>query len=153
MENKDKDAEKYYAIIKERLEKQLGNVDIYNSKANALIVTSGVLIVIFWELINKIHSLAGIGLPLIVVAMTILLWAYRIVDWQDTPNPEYIFSEYKDQVPAYKLYEDMMADMIECYKENKTNINKKAKRINCASLLLFLGIGLSLVGLIICPFL
>jgi len=139
----------YYLIAKDRLIKQLENVDFYNSKINTLLVTCGVLIAFLGELASRGNLILGIGLPFIVISVCILLWAYRISEWQDTPNPEYVLHELKESSKINVFYKDATEDIVKCYQENKILINKKTKRINASSLFLMLGIFSTLIGLAI----
>lgn len=145
--------EKYYLIAKKRLEKQLENVDMYNSKINTLLITCGVLIAFLGDLASRKGLILAVGLPFIIIAVCILLWAYRIGDWQDTPNPEYVYSELGASTKIEGFYRIAIQDIVECYKENNKGINKKVNRINLSSFFLMLGIFSSIIGLAIYLFL
>jgi len=144
----------YYLIAKERLVKQLENVDMYNSKVNTLLITCGVLIAFLGEIASRKGLILALGLLPIIIAVCILLWAYRIGEWQDTPNPKYIYSELeKLTLEMEGFYKVATQDIVECYQKNNEDIDRKVKRINLSSLFLMLGIFFSIIGLVIYLFL
>lgn len=141
--------ENYYQIAKKRLAKQLETVDNFNTKINTLLVTCSVFVVFLGEVASRKNLLLGIGIPFITIALFVLLVAYRIGDWQDTPNPERVLYDLQQGTIINDFYAEVTADIVECYKENKILLQKKVKRINLASIFLMLGVGFSIVSVII----
>lgn len=144
--------EKYYLIAKERLKKQLENVDIFNANINTLLVVCGILIAFLGELASRKDYILGIGIPFIIVAMMILLFAFRITDWQDSPNPERVFFDLQQRTNIDNFYEEATKDIVECYQENKNLLIKKANRINLSSKFLICGISFTIIGVAIYVF-
>jgi uncharacterized membrane protein YidH (DUF202 family) len=141
--------EKYYLIAKERLRKQLETVDIFKVDINTLLVVCGILIAFFSELALTKDYILGIGVPFIIVSMGILLFSFRITEWQDSPNPERVFFDLQRKTNIDNFYEEATKDIVECYKENKILLDKKADEINLSNIFLIVGISLTIVGVII----
>lgn len=143
------DNEKYYLIAKERLEKQLENVDIFKVDINTLLVVCGILIAFFSELALTKDYILGIGVPFIIVSMVILLFTFRITEWQDSPNPERVFFDLQQRTNIDNFYEEATKDIVECYQKNKDLLDKKADEINLSNTFLIVGIILTIIGVII----
>jgi hypothetical protein len=141
--------EKYYLIAKERLRKQLESADIFKVDINTLLVVCGVLIVFFTELALIKCYILGIGVPFIIVSMVILLFAFRITEWQDSPNPERVFYDLQQKTNINNFYEEATKDIVECYQKNKVLLDKKTNAINWSNGFLIIGIGFTIVGVII----
>lgn len=141
--------EKYYLIAKERLKKQLENVDIFNKKINTLLVVCGIFIAFLSELALRKDYILGTGVPFIIVAMIILLFAYRIGEWQDSPNPERVFSDLQQRTNIDNFYEEATKDIVECYQKNKDPLGKKENRINLSIIFLICGISFTIVVVIV----
>ena len=145
--------EKYYLIAKERLRKQLESADIFKVDINTLLVVCGVLIVFFTELALIKCYILGIGVPFIIVSMVILLFAFRITEWQDSPNPERVFYDLQQKTNIDNFYEEATKDIVECYQKNKVLLDKKTNAINWSNGFLIIGIGFTIVGVVIYVFL
>ncbi len=144
--------EKYYSIAKERLKKQLENVDIFKVDINTLLLVCGIFIVFFTELALTKCYILGLGIPFIVVSMGILLFSFRITEWQDSPNPERVFYDLQQRTNIDNFYEEATKDIVECYQENKILLDKKANEINWSNAFLIIGIGFTIVGVVIYVF-
>lgn len=141
--------EKYYLIAKGRLKKQLENVDIFNKKINTLLVVCGIFIAFLGELALRKEYILGIGVPFIIVAMIILLFAYRTGEWQDSPNPERVFFDLQQRTNIDNFYEEATKDIVECYQKNKDPLGKKENRINLSIIFLICGISFTIVVVIV----
>lgn len=141
--------EKYYLIAKGRLKKQLENADIFKTDINTLLVVCGILIAFFSELALTKDCILGIGVPFIIVSMVILLFSFRITEWQDSPNPERVFYDLQQRTNIDNFYEEATKDIVECYQKNKVLLDKKANEINWSNAFLIIGIGFTIVGVII----
>jgi len=141
--------EKYYLIAKERLRKQIENVDIFKVDINTLLVVCGILIAFFTELALTKDYILGLGIPLIILSMLILLHTFTITKWQDSPNPKRVLYDLQRKTNIDNFYEEATKDIIECYKENNDLLNKKAKDINASNISLIAGIIFTIIGVII----
>jgi len=141
--------EKYYLIAKERLRKQLESADIFKVDINTLLIVCGILIVFFTELALTKCYILGLGIPFIIVSMGILLFTFRITEWQDSPNPERVFYDLQQRTNIDNFYEEWTKDIVECYQKNKALFDKKANEINRSNTFLIIGIGFTIVGVII----
>ena len=137
--------EKYYLIAKGRLKKQLEDVDIFKVDINTLLVVCGIFIVFFTELSLTKCYILGLGIPFIVVSMGILLFSFRITEWQDSPNPERVFYDLQQRTNIDNFYEEATKDIVKCYQENKILLDKKANEINWSNSFLIIGIGFTIV--------
>ena len=81
--------------------------------------------------------------------MVILLFTFRITEWQDSPNPERVFFDLQQRTNIDNFYEEATKDIVECYQKNKDLLDKKANEINWSNTFLIVGIILTIVGVII----
>ena len=140
------DREKYYQISQEQLRQQLTNDEDLSAKINTLLVVCGVLIAFLGEVASRGFHFVGLGLPLIIAAMGLLLFAYRVIDWKQAPNVDRIFFDLQEGTDINEFYMDAVEGIAKSYQENEKLINKKTARINRAGFLLMLGVFASIFG-------
>jgi len=147
------DKEKYYQISQEQLRRQLSDEEALSAKINTLLVVCGVLIAFLGELASRGFYLAGLGLPFIIIAMALLLVAYRIIDWQQGPNVDRILFDLRERKDINEFYAQSVEEIAKLYEHNEKLTDKKTARINRAGFLLMLGVLTSIFGVSIYLFL
>ena len=148
----------YFQIAKEQLDQQRQNMDTLNAKVNTLLVICGVFIVFIGEIVSRSNSildgfLLGLGTPLILTAMIILLISYRVVDWEQGPNVDRVLFDLKQETEIEEFYIIAIESISEWYSLNEKTEQKKSKRINSAGKLLMWGVFINIIGVIIFLFL
>jgi len=138
-----------YARADEKWRQQWADIDNLYSKVNVFLGACGILVVLFGALLVNKMWLAGLaGSIFTVVAFSILLSAYKPIDWQIAPNIERLIEHLDCGSKIEQLLEDGIRAAEEAYLKNEKQMDQIAAKINCASILIMIALFASLAGLI-----
>ena len=141
------DAKWIYETMDQKMSQQFDAIDKLDAKANTLLTICGVLLVFFWGIVtesnvieNHISWIVIPGVISVVIALVMLLWAHRVVKWENAPPPDWlVWCRYHDEVPTKELIGESMLNMATSYQGNEKKKKTKVKLINSATYMILLG--------------
>jgi len=144
----DSDLKEYFQMANEQLKKQFETIDALNTKVSTMLIMCSIFTVFLGGLIFEHSYWAVVGFTFIIIAIGFLLYSYRVVDWQNSPNIERINYNLEKGTKLLDFYKEVIEKIDECYTKNETALKNKSSKINIASLLLAIGLILSIIGFI-----
>ena len=138
-----------YNEVKDRLNTQFQSLDGLNTKASVIIGFVGVIIGISLQLYSQSNSyLFGSCMTLFMISIFFSFSAYKIKSYRRDPEPGPLRDEYLT-TDDKTVKEQLIANFIESFEENKTKIAEKVKYINYSIILLLVGLIVLILSVIV----
>jgi len=138
-----------YNEVKDRLNTQFQSLDGLNTKASVIIGFVGVIIGISLQLYSQSNSyLFGSCMTLFMISIFFSFSAYKIKSYRRDPEPRALRDGYLT-TDNKTVKEQLIANFIESFEENKTKIEEKGEYINYSLILLFVGLIVLILSVIV----
>ena len=129
-----------YNEVKDRLNTQFQSLDGLNTKASVIIGFVGVIIGISLQLYSQSNSYLFCScMTLFMISIFFSFSAYKSKSYRRDPEPRAFTVGYLKKDDK-KVMEQLIANFIESFEDNKTKIEEKGKYINYSLIFLFVGL-------------
>ncbi|MFH1787914.1 MAG: hypothetical protein ABH834_00865 [Candidatus Altiarchaeota archaeon] len=134
-----------FSEIKDRLNFQCSSIDALDTKTSIVLGFIGVILGVLYSSDTAYNMVSLSGLSLILFSLVLSILAFRTEGYRRDPEPRPFRDDYLSKTEN-EVRQQLMENWIESFESNKKKISRKAKFINIALILLFLGLVLMFLG-------